>query len=113
MFPGLGNVDPKKMQQIMKKMNMNVKQIEAEEVIIKTKEKTIKISNPEVMITDMMGKEVYQITGDVSETQEGASEDDIAMVMEQTGKDRDTVVSKLEELNNDLAQAITDLKDKD
>ena len=107
----LGKMDPKKIQQMMKKLNLNVEQVDAEEVIIKTKTKTIIISNPEVMIADMMGKEVYQISGEVSEA-EIIDEKDIQMVMEKTGKNRNEVVNKLEELNNDLARAIIELKKK-
>ena len=108
-FPG--KMDPKKVKEMMKKLNMNVKEIQAEEVIIKTPDKNIIISEPEIMIADMMGKEVYQISGVVSESDQ-LNEKDIKMVMEKTGKDRETVVKKLEELNNDLAQAIIELKTK-
>lgn len=106
-----GKMDQKKVQEMMKKLNMNIRELEAEEVIIKTKDKNIIISRPDVMITDMMGKEVYQISGEVSES-ETISDKDIEMVMERTGKDRDIVVKKLEELNNDLARAIMELKRK-
>jgi len=107
----LGNMNPKKIQEMMKKLNMNVQELEAEEVIIKTKRKNIIISKPEVMIADMMGKEVYQISGEISEA-DIISDKDVEMVMEKTGKDRDTVVRKLEELDNDLARAIMELKKK-
>ena len=107
----LGRPDPKKIEQMMKKLNMKVQQIPAEMVIIKTKEKNIVISRPEIMLADMMGREVYQISGEVSESAV-ASEDDVRIVMDKTGKDRDTVVKKLEELNNDLAKAIMELKEK-
>ncbi|MFH0832178.1 MAG: nascent polypeptide-associated complex protein [Candidatus Aenigmatarchaeota archaeon] len=106
-----GNTNPKKMQEILKKMNMNVREVRAEEVIIRCKDKNIIISKPEIMIADMLGKEVYQITGEVSESS-NMSEKDIALVMEKTGKDRETVVKKLEELNNDIVNAIIELKGK-
>ena len=106
-----GRIDPKKMEQMMKKLNMNVKNIDAKEVIIKTDNGNIIISDPEVMVVDMMGKDVYQITGDIS-GKKGSNEEDIKMVMEHTGKDRQTVEKKLEELNNDLAKAIMELKGK-
>ena len=57
-----------------------------------------------------MGKDVYQISGEVSESI-SINEKDIEFVMEKTGKDRDTVVKKLEELNNDLVKAIMELKE--
>jgi alpha-NAC-related protein len=108
MFPG---ADPKKIQQMMKKLNLNVQEIPADLVIIKTKGKHIIISKPEVMLADMMGREVYQISGEVSESVP-VDEQDVRMVMDKTGKDRDTVVKKLEELDNDLAKAIHELKGK-
>ncbi len=107
-----GKMDPRKLQEMMKKLNMSVQQLDAEEVIIKTKSRNIIISNPEVMLTNMMGKDVYQITGEASEA-EGVSEKDIEIVMEKTGKDRDAVVKTLERLDNDLARAIMELKKKD
>ncbi len=106
-----GKPDPKKVEQMMKKLNINVQQIPAEVVIIKTKEKNIVISKPEVMLADMMGREVYQVSGEVSESVP-INEDDVKMVMDKTGKDRETVVKKLENLNNDLAKAILELKEK-
>lgn len=105
-----GKPDPKKMEKIMKKLNMNVRQVEAEVVVIKAKDRNIIISKPEIMIANLMGRDVYQIMGEVSENQP-VREEDIKMVMEKTGKDRATVEKKLEELNNDLARAIMDLKE--
>ncbi len=107
----IGKVDPRKIQEMMKKMNMNVKEIYAEEVIIRCRDKNIIISRPEVMIADIMGKEVYQISGEVSES-DNVKEEDIKLVMEQTGEDRETVAQKLKELNSDLAKAIVELKGK-
>ena len=99
--------DPKKIEQMMKKLNINTKEIDAIEVVIKTESGNIVISAPEIMVMNMMGRDVYQITGKVSA---GAKEEDVKVVMEHTGKDRQTVEKKLEELNNDLAKAIMELK---
>ena len=101
--------DPKKIEQMMKKLNINTKEIEASEVVIKAKDGNIVIEAPEVMVMNMMGRDVYQITG---RARPGAREEDVKMVMENTGKDRTTVEKKLEELNNDLAKAIMELKGK-
>ncbi|MBI2971139.1 MAG: nascent polypeptide-associated complex protein [Candidatus Aenigmarchaeota archaeon] len=105
---GFGRMNDKKLQEAMKKLNLNVREVNAEEVIIKCKDRNIIISKPEIMIADMLGKEVYQITGEISESA-SSSETDIKLVMEKTGKDRETVVRKLEELDNDLAKAIMEL----
>ena len=103
--------DPRKLEKIMKKLNMNVREIAATEVVIKSEDKEIIIKNPQVMIADMMGKEVYQITGDVYEGT-ALREEDIHLVMAQTGKDKQTVVETLKRLNNDLAKAIMELKEE-
>ena len=108
---GMGKMDPKKIQEIMKKMNMNVRDVNAEEFIIKRKDNNIIISKPEIMILEMPGKEVYQISGVVSEA-DRIKEEDIKLIMKKTGKSRKTVVQKLEELNNDLAKTILELKEK-
>ncbi|MBI4154036.1 nascent polypeptide-associated complex protein [Candidatus Woesearchaeota archaeon] len=105
----LGKPDPKKIEEMMKKLNMNIQQLPAEEVTIKTKDRNLVISNPQIMIARMGGRDIYQITGDVKESGK-ANEEDIQMVMEKTGKDRETVEKKLEELDNDLARAIIELK---
>lgn len=106
-----GKVDSEKVQEMMKKMNLKIRELKAEEVIIKCRDKNIIISEPEIMIADMLGKEVYQISGVVSEA-ERISEEDIKLIMKKTGKDRETVVQKLEDLNNDLAKAIMELKEE-
>jgi nascent polypeptide-associated complex subunit alpha len=101
--------NPRDIEKMMRKLNMDVQQIPADIVIIKSKEKQIVISSPEVMLANMMGREVYQVTGEVSESVP-INEDDVKIIMDKTGRDRDTVVKKLEELNNDLARAILELK---
>ena len=106
------NFDIKKMQKLVKKMDMNMQEIPAKEVIIKCEDKHIIISKPEVLLADFLGKDVYQVSGEVAEATP-LKESDIEMVMDKTGKDRETVVGKLEELDNDLAKAIMELKKRD
>jgi len=107
----LGSPDPKKLEKMMKKFNMNVRHVPADRVVITSSEKDIVINDPEVMIVNMMGRDVYQISGNVSE-RTPVRDEDVQTVMEKTGKDRETVVRKLEELDNDLARAIMELKKK-
>lgn len=101
--------DNKKVEEMMKRLNLKVREVQADKVIIHGKDKEIVIENPQVMIADMMGKEVYQITGDVHE-KSAVNENDVRIVMDKTGKDRETAAKKLEELNNDLVRAIMELK---
>jgi len=99
-----------RIEKMMKKMGIKTEMIDAEEVIIKCKDKKIIIEKPTVMLTNVMGQDAYQVTGSVRVI--SVNEDDIKMVMEKTGKSREEVVAKLEELNNDLARAIIELKEK-
>lgn len=94
----------------MKQLGMKVEEIPADEVIIKCGGFQIKITDPEVAVMNVMGRNVYQVTGKEKREAIEPKEEDIKLVMEKTGKDRKTVVEKLKELNNDLARAILELK---
>ena len=61
----------------------------------------------------MMGQETWQITGEESERLRGTeiSEDDIRMVMDQTGATKEAAEAALKEANGDLAVAIMKLKE--
>ena len=111
MIPGL---NPRKMQQMMKQLGIQQVDIPATEVIIRTEDKEIIISNPSVAKVNMMGQETFQISGVIREEKISSapeiSEDDIRTVMEQAGVDKKTAKKALEDANGDLAEAIIDLK---
>jgi len=98
----------------MKRMGIQQTEIEAEEVIIKTKEKELVFKNPQVAKINMMGQETYQVVGEAEErelsTAPEISEDDIKTVMEQAGVDRKTALAAIEKHKGDLAEAIMALK---
>lgn len=100
------------MKQAMKKMGIKQEEIDAEEVIIRTKEKEIVIRNPSVSKVNMAGQETYQISGNEEERslKIEISEEDIKTVMEQTGKKKEECKEAIEEANGDLAEAILSLK---
>ena len=107
MIPG---INPKMMKQAMKKLGMKQEEIEAEEVIIKSKDKQIVFINPQVSKINAMGQETFQIIGDYEEQDlEKFNEDDIKTVVEQTGCSREEAKSALEK-EGDLAKAILGLK---
>ncbi|MCA9485723.1 MAG: nascent polypeptide-associated complex protein [Nanoarchaeota archaeon] len=90
---------------------MNQEEIPAEEVIIKTSEKTITISNPNVQKITMQGQESFQITGDVSESEaEKFSEEDIKLIIEKTSCSEEEARTALEE-TGDIAEAIMKLSE--
>jgi|SRR3989338_4108432 len=111
MIPGM---NPRKMQQMMRKMGISQQEIDATEVIIKTHEKEIVISNPQVSKVNMMGQETFQIIGNIEERplDDGPeiSEEDIRMVIEQTGVSEKEAKESIERNNGDLAAAIMELK---
>lgn len=96
----------------MKKMGLKQEEIDAEEVIISCKHKKIIIKNPQVTKVNMMGQETIQILGDIEEEEiTGFKDEDIHIVMEQTGCTMEEARTALES-KNDIAGAILYLKDK-
>jgi len=107
MMPGFNK---KQLEQAMKQMGVKQENIEAEKVIIKTRDKNLVIENPEVTKINMMGQESLQITGKIIEEDlEKFNKDDVKTVMEQTGCSEKEAVEALEE-TEDIAEAIIKLK---
>ena len=95
----------------MKRMMQGMKQLEADEVIIKQADKTLVIKNPQVTKIDIMGQESYQIIGKAQEiVEEGIKEEDVEMVAEQTGATQEEAKTALESSKGDIAEAILSLK---
>lgn len=105
-------MNPAQMQKMMKQMGMQMEDIDAKEVIIKCDDFQLRFKNPQVVLANIMGRAVYQVSGDEIREDIESREDDIKMVMEQTGADKETVEKTLKDLNNDLAKAIMELKKK-
>ena len=110
------NINSRQMQQAMKRMGIQQQEIPATEVIIRTAEKEIVITNPSVQKVNMMGQWSYQVSGPEQErsldTIPEINEEDIQTVMEQTGADEATAKAAIEEADGDLAQAILNLSDE-
>ena len=103
-------VDQRKIQQMMKQMKIEMEEIKAEQVIIKTSDGEIVFEHPTVMATSMpgMGK-MYQISGAAKEVKK-VREDDVALVKEQTGVTEEQAREALKSSGGDLATAIMKLK---
>ena len=112
MFPGM---NPRKVQQMMKQMGIQQKDIEAQQVIIKCEGKDIIITNPSVAKVNMMGQETFQISGTITEQSADStpdiSEEDIKTVMEQGNVDKETATKAIEDAKGDLAEAIMNLSE--
>jgi len=105
MIPG---VNPKQMAQAMKAMGIKQKEIDAEEVVIKTRSGEIVVSSPQVIEIDMKGVKTYQVMGDISE-RATISKGDVVMVAEQAGVSEEKARTALEQAEGDIAKAIMGL----
>ena len=105
------NIDPKKMQQMMKQLGMKQEAVDAKRVVIEQDGRNIIIDNPSVSKIQMQGQETWQIVGEAREEANEAetTENDIRTVMEKTGKGRKEAENTLKKADGDLAQAIIEL----
>ena len=110
MIPGL---NPKQMKQAMKQMGIKQDDVLASEVIIKTPEKDIIIKNPSVQRVVMQGQESFQVSGEIEEAKidktPEINDEDIEMVMMQTGCTKEEAKAAIEICEGDLAEAIIEL----
>ena len=110
MIPGM---NPRKVQQMMKQMGIQQQDVEATEVIIRTADKELIISNPSVQKVNMMGQINFQISGEIEErslaTTPEINEDDIKTVMDQANCSEEEAKKAIENAEGDLAEAIMNL----
>ncbi len=107
MFPG---VNPKQLNQMMKKMGMQQEELDATEVIIRTKKGDILIKNPQVSKVNMMEQTTYQVVGNEEKASTEISKEDIDLVASQAGVSKEFAQAALEDANGDIAEAILLLK---
>jgi nascent polypeptide-associated complex subunit alpha len=119
MMPG-GRMNPKQMKAMMKRMGISQEDIEdVEEVVIKTRTKEIVFKDAAVTSMTVQGQKTYQIVGTPQErarkkeeghTEEGGIPDeDIKLVMSQTGCSAAEAKKALQETDGAPAEAILKL----
>ncbi len=114
MMPGMGRMNPRMMKKLQKQLQNSTEEIDATEVIIRTKEKELYFSNPSVSAMNMMGQQSYQIVGEPQErslSEEGSAipQEDIELVASQAGVSNKDAKTALEECNGEPAEAIIKL----
>ncbi|SFL13900.1 Nascent polypeptide associated complex NAC [Halogranum rubrum] len=135
MFGG-GGMNPRKMKQMMKQMGIDVTELEAEEVIIRTADEELVFTGAQVTRMDAQGQETYQIVGDPESRPRGEGgsasavesgddavvdvegeaagaeipDSDIQIVAQRAGVGKDEAREALEAENGDLAAAIARLE---
>ena len=108
-----GRMNPRQMNQMMKRLGINVKDIEnVKKVIIQTDTKEYIFDDASVTMMDAQGQKTYQIVGKprIVEKEEELPKQDIELVAEQTGKSIEEAKKALKETKGDIAEAILKLK---
>jgi len=110
MIPGLGGMNPKKMQGMLKQMGISQEDLPATKVIIEQPEGKIIIEPASVQKVTMQGQTSFQISGETREESQEVtfSDEDITLVAEKTGKTREESQKALEE-TKDITEAILKL----
>lgn len=112
---GMKGVNQRQMQQAMKKMGIKQSTLnDVQEVIIRTRNDEIVITNAEVVCVDMQGSKSYQISGteetrplgSCCATNKSFPAEDIDLIMSQTGCNREKAVAALETCDGQPAEAI-------
>ena len=123
-------MDDRKMQQMMKQMGIDMQDLDAEEVIIKTPDEELVFTDAEVQRMDAQGQQTYTIVGepesqardgdagsagaddgDAGDADEAAiPDDDVELVATRAGVSEGDAREALEATDGDLAAAIERLE---
>lgn len=118
MMPGMRGVNPRQMKQAMKRLGITTEELKGvEEVIIRTRSKEYVLTDAAVTLMDMQGQKTFQVVGEaVIRDRQGSEpakpaeptvpEEDIQLVMEQTGCDRERAIKALKDAGGQPAEAI-------
>lgn len=110
MIPGLGKMNPKQMQGMMKQFGIKTEEINAIKVIFELENGSrLVIDNPNVSAMNAQGQKIYSVVGNAVE-EKGLNQDDLNMVIEQTNASKEEAEKALNESNGDIAEAIMKLK---
>ena len=114
-------MNPRKMQQMMKQMGIDVTDIDAEEVVIRTADEELVFSDAQVTRMDAQGTQTYQVVGepdtrergsggeateDTSGAAEAIPDEDVQLVVERASVTPDEAREALAAEDGDLAAAI-------
>lgn len=132
MFGGGGGLNPQKMKQMMNQMGIDLEDIDAEEVIIRTADEEMVFHDADVQRMDAQGQQTYQVVGDPDSRERGESDDgpaieeagdsseesaapeipadDVEIVAQRAGVSSDAAREALEAEDGDLAAAISRLE---
>ncbi len=120
-MPGMRGMNPRQMQQAMKKLGIKSEEMkDVEEVIIRMQDRSLVIKKPDVTMMEVQGQKTYQVVGE-PEVIEGdveistepigivIPEEDIELVAAQANVSYEEAKRALEECNGEPAEAIIKL----
>jgi len=125
---GGGGLDPSKMKQMMEQMGIDIEEIDAREVVIRTPDGDLVFEDAEVQKMDAQGQETYQIVGSPERRDSGVGaggggdadtgagdaggvpDDDVELVAQRTGASESAAREALEAADGDLAAAVERLE---
>ena len=110
-------MNPRQMKRMMQQMGIKSTEMEEiEEVIMRGKNNDYIVKDPSVTVMEVQGQQTIQIIGDIETISKGSesaiNEEDIELIMEQTGVSEDEAKKELEEANGEPAEAIISIMNK-
>lgn len=132
-------MNPRKMEQMMKQMGIDVTELDAQEVVIRTGDEELVFTDAQVTRMDAQGQQTYQVVGSPESRDRGEGDDgsageagndssgesgtpseesgapeipadDVEIVAQRAGVSSDAAREALEAENGDLAAAISQLE---
>ncbi len=110
-------INPREMRRLMRQLK--AKEIDAYEVIIKARDGDYVVEDPQVMAMEIQGQKMLQVIGELKKIDKNEekeelpyTEEDIQLVMQQTGCTEEEAKKALEEANGEPAEAIISIMSK-
>ncbi len=108
-------MNPRQMKKLMRQLGIKMEELEGvKEVVLRLEGKEIVLKDPVVTVMVVQGEKTYQIVPGSEEVREVLEipEEDVQLVMEQAGVDRETALKALKETKGDIAEAILKLTEE-
>ncbi|ADD08323.1 nascent polypeptide-associated complex protein [Candidatus Aciduliprofundum boonei] len=110
-------INPREMRRLMRQLK--AKEIDAYEVIIKARDGDYVVEDPQVMAMEIQGQKMLQVVGELKKIEKKEekeelpyTDEDIQLVMQQTGCTEEEARKALEEANGEPAEAIISIMSK-
>ncbi len=103
--------NPREMRRLMRQLK--AKELDAYQVIIKARDGDYVVDDPQVMVMEIQGQKMIQVVGEMrkveqvtEENEEPFTEEDVLLVMQQTGCSEEEAIEALRESGGEPAEAI-------